>query len=151
MVVILQPIVGSVHRCNLEGLTLMFQYGMVRKCPGKWGGNPGLRRKILPAVDFKLCLRYTRGKDRCIWEPYVLNAYGSHMCGSWNKCVNHVCCTFVFGGDTKAKTKMQQRSLTPLFYNLCMCKPYVFNAYGFHMCRSLPPVLCVVCHWMVGL
>jgi hypothetical protein len=70
------------------------------------------------------------------------NAYGNHMHmqGSWNKCVNHVCCTFVFGGDTKAKTKVQQRSLTPLFYNLCICKPYAFNAYGFHMRQSLPPV-----------
>jgi hypothetical protein len=82
----------------------------------------------------------TRGKDRRIWEPYVLNAYGSHMHGSWNKCVNHVCCTFVFGGDTKAKTKVQQRSLTPLFYHLRICEPYAFNAYGFHMRQSLPPV-----------
>jgi hypothetical protein len=85
-------------------------------------------------------LNDTGGKDRRIWEPYALNAHGSHMCGSWNKCVNHVCCTFVFGGETKAKTKMQQRSLTPLFYNLRICEPYAFNAYGFHMRWFLPPV-----------
>jgi hypothetical protein len=62
------------------------------------------------------------------------------MHGSWNKCVNHICCTFVFRGDTKAKTKVQQRSLTPLLHDLHICKQYALNTYGFHMCRLLPPV-----------
>jgi hypothetical protein len=53
--------------------------------------------------------------------------------------VNHSC-TFVFGGDTKVKTKVQQRSLIPLFYNLRICEPYALNAYGFHMRRLLLPV-----------
>jgi hypothetical protein len=55
----------------------------------------------------------------------------------------NVSITFVaplFSGDTKAKTKVQQSSLTPLFYDLRICEPYVFNAYGFHMRWSLPPV-----------
>jgi hypothetical protein len=79
-------------------------------------------------------------KNRCIWKLYALNAYGSHICGLWNKGVNHPCCTFVFGGDTEAKTEVQQRWLTPLFHNLCIYEPYAFNAYGFYICRSLPPV-----------
>jgi hypothetical protein len=68
------------------------------------------------------------------------DAYGSHMRRLWNKCVNHACCTFVFRGDTKAKIKVQQRSLTPLFYDLRICEPYVFNTWFSYVSVIAPGV-----------
>jgi hypothetical protein len=35
---------------------------------------------------------------------------------------------------------MEQRCQSPLFHNPHICKPYVFNTYDSHMCRSLPLV-----------
>jgi hypothetical protein len=71
----------------------------------------------------------------------VLNAYGSHIARSRDKGIWHLCCTFVFWGDTKKEKKVQQRCQTPLSHDLAICEPSAFSAYGFHMPQFLPLVL----------